>query len=37
MTRRPKTAVVRDRDPLKIMDETREHRRKLQENNWMEF
>lgn len=24
-------------DPLKLMAETREHRRKLQENNWMEF
>ena len=37
MTRRPKTAVTRDKDPLQIMADTREHRKKLQENNWVEF
>lgn len=29
MTRRPKTAVTRDKDSLSIMGETREHRKKV--------
>jgi hypothetical protein len=37
MQRRPKTAVELANCPIKRMNEERDHRKQLQENNMMEF